>query len=56
MAPKRPNYSQERSDRNRSKERKKQARLQRRAEDSEKRKAERSGAAGNRALPPGGNR
>jgi hypothetical protein len=41
MAPRRPNYSQERNDRDRSKERKKLARLQRRTEDAEKRKAER---------------
>jgi hypothetical protein len=36
-----PNYSQERSDRDRAKDRKKQERLQRRTEESEKRKAER---------------
>ncbi len=41
MAPKRPNYNQERNDRNRSKERKKLERLQRRNEDAEKRKAAR---------------
>jgi len=45
MAPRRPNYNQERSDRDRSKERKKLARLQRRTEDAEKRKAEREGVA-----------
>jgi hypothetical protein len=41
MAPRRPNYSQERSERDRNKEKKKQARLQRRTEDAEKRKADR---------------
>ena len=41
MAPRPPNYNQERNDRNRSKERKKLARLQKRTEDAEKRKAER---------------
>lgn len=41
MAPRRPNYNQERSERDRSKERKKLARLQRRTEDAEKRKVER---------------
>jgi hypothetical protein len=41
MATRPPNYNQERSDRNRAKDRKKQERLQRRTEESEKRKAER---------------
>jgi hypothetical protein len=41
MAPRPPNYNQERNDRNRAKDRKKQERLQRRTEDAEKRKAER---------------
>jgi hypothetical protein len=47
MAPRPPNYNQERNDRNRAKDRKKQERLQRRTEDAEKRKAERE-----RLLPP----
>lgn len=38
--PFRPNYSQQRNDRNRAKEQKKQERLQRREEGSRKRKAE----------------
>jgi hypothetical protein len=37
----RPNYSQQRGDRERAKQQKRQERLQRRAEGSEKRKAER---------------
>jgi hypothetical protein len=45
MAPRRPNYNQERNDRDRSKERKKLARLQRRTEDAERRKAERENIA-----------
>jgi hypothetical protein len=51
MAPRRPNYSQERNDRDRSKERKKLARLQRRTEDAEKRKAERRDIAAPAAPP-----
>jgi hypothetical protein len=39
----RPNYQQQRGDRNRVKEQKKQERLRRRTEDAEKRKAERDG-------------
>ena len=39
----RPNYSQQRGDRERAKEQKKQERLRRRTEDSDKRKAEREG-------------
>jgi hypothetical protein len=39
----RPNYQQQRGDRNRAKEQKKQERLRRRTEDAEKRKAERDG-------------
>ena len=39
----RPNYHQERSERNRAKDQKKKERLQRRTEDAEKRKAERDG-------------
>ena len=39
--PFKPNYKQERSDRNRAKAQKKQEKLQRREEDSAKRKAER---------------
>jgi hypothetical protein len=38
-----PNYQQQRGDRNRAKEQKKQERLRRRTEDAEKRKAEREG-------------
>ena len=38
-----PNYQQQRGDRNRAKEQKKQERLRRRTEDAEKRKAERAG-------------
>lgn len=45
MAPRPPNYNQERNDRERSKERKKLARLQRRTEGAEKRKAERESVA-----------
>jgi hypothetical protein len=37
----RPNYSQQRGDRDRAKQQKRQERLQRRTEGSEKRKAER---------------
>ncbi|MCR4283292.1 MAG: hypothetical protein NUV72_09740 [Bauldia sp.] len=43
MAFRPPNYSQERAERNRAKDRKKVERLQRRTEDAEKRKAERDG-------------
>lgn len=39
----RPNYNQQRSDRNRAKEQKKKERLERREEDSRKRKAEQDG-------------
>ena len=39
-----PNYQQQRGDRNRAKEEKKKERLARRAEDAERRKAERGGA------------
>lgn len=39
----RPNYSQQRSDRERVKQQKRKERLQRRTEGSEKRKAEREG-------------
>jgi hypothetical protein len=39
----RPNYRQQRGDRDRAKEQKKQERLQRRTEDAERRKAERDG-------------
>jgi hypothetical protein len=42
----RPNYQQQRGDRNRAKEQKKQERLRRRTEDAEKRKAERDGLIG----------
>ena len=44
-----PNYQQQRGDRNRAKEQKKQERLRRRTEDAERRKAEREGAS----LPDG---
>ena len=44
-----PNYQQQRGDRNRAKEQKKQERLRRRTEDAEKRKAEREGL-----ISPGG--
>ena len=51
----RPNYQQQRGDRNRAKEQKKQERLRRRTEDAEKRKAEREGIMpeGDPALPTG---
>ena len=39
----RPNYQQQRGDRNRAKEQKKRERLQRREQDAERRKAERDG-------------
>lgn len=39
----RPNYQQQRGDRNRAKEQKKQERLRRRTEDAEKRKVQRDG-------------
>ena len=54
MAPRPPNYQQQRGDRNRAKEQKKQERLQRRTEDAQKRKAEREGLARvtDPALPP----
>ena len=39
----RPNYQQQRGDRNRAKEEKKKERLARREEDAQKRKAERDG-------------
>jgi hypothetical protein len=39
----RPNYQQQRGDRNRAKEQKKRDRLARREEDADKRKAERDG-------------
>ena len=42
----RPNYQQQRGDRNRAKEQKKKERLERREEDSAKRKAERDGLLG----------
>jgi hypothetical protein len=42
----RPNYSQQRGDRERAKQQKRQERLQRRAEGSEKRKAEREAVLG----------
>jgi hypothetical protein len=41
-----PNYQQQRGDRNRAKEQKKQERLRRRTEDAERRKAEREGVPG----------
>ena len=46
MAPRPPNYQQERNERNRAKEQKKKERLQRRTEDAERRKAERDGLLG----------
>jgi len=39
----RPNYQQQRGDRNRAKEQKKKERLERREEDAQRRKAERDG-------------
>jgi hypothetical protein len=51
-----PNYNQQRSDRNRAKEQKKQARLQRRDEEAAKRKASRGDgteATGGEATPGG---
>jgi hypothetical protein len=41
MAFRRPNYNQQRGDRDRTKERKKQERLERREQDARERKAER---------------
>ena len=41
-----PNYQQQRGDRNRAKEQKKKERLERREEDARKRKAERDGLLG----------
>ena len=43
MAPRPPNYQQERNERNRAKDQKKKDRLLRRTEDADKRKAERDG-------------
>lgn len=43
MAPRPPNYGQQRGDRDRAKEQKKRERLARRDEDARKRKAERDG-------------
>ena len=42
----RPNYQQQRGDRNRAKEQKKKERLERREEDAQKRRAERDGLLG----------
>ena len=42
----RPNYQQQRGDRNRAKEQKKKERLERREEDAQRRKAEREGLLG----------
>jgi hypothetical protein len=42
----RPNYQQQRGDRNRAKEEKKRERLQRREEDAQRRKSERDGLLG----------
>ncbi len=46
MAFRRPNYNQQRGDRERVKERKKQERLERREADAQKRKAERESLLG----------
>jgi hypothetical protein len=46
MAFRRPNYNQQRGDRERIKERKKQERLERREADAEKRRAERGSLLG----------
>jgi hypothetical protein len=51
--PYRPNYRLQRSDRNRAKELKKQEKLARRAEASEKRKAAREAGAADPAPPEG---
>jgi hypothetical protein len=47
-----PNYNQQRSDRNRAKEQKKLARLQRREEDSTKRRMERGDTPSSPEDPP----
>ena len=47
----RPNYQQQRGDRNRAKEQKKKERLERREEDAQKRKAERDGLLAPGAAP-----
>ena len=48
----RPNYNQQRTDRNRAKEQKKKERLQRRGEDARKRKAEQDGLLSGNASEP----
>lgn len=51
MAPRPPNYRQQRGDRNRAKQQKKQERLRRREEDAQKRREEREALLGP-ASPP----
>jgi len=54
--PFRPNYNQQRNDRNRAKEAKKQEKLRRREEESERRKAEEAEhGIGTAARPEAGN-
>jgi hypothetical protein len=50
----RPNYQQQRGDRNRAKEEKKKERLARREEDAQRRKAERDGLLHPDAPPASG--
>lgn len=49
-----PNYGQQRSERNRAKEQKKQEKLQRREEEAAKRRAERDGDAAPGSESPAG--